>query len=334
MLSGSLMAQDTTSIPVSVHIAARTSFAHTDFKTAASTDRFNLDSARLFIGGNATKEIKLQLNTEFTGADNKIQIMDAIGQITISPKVNFWVGRFLPPSDRANLYGPYFSNQWGVFSDGIQDGYPFIYQGRANGAAYWGNFDKFSFSFGGFDGPSLTGDNTVLAASRVQYDFWEAETGYYVDGTSYGKKNILAIGLAGQAQGRRRSAASFDFLMERKIAGGGAVTIESEFARYNLLGGYDPRYGTDQGGYILGAYLFPKVSGPGRFQVLGKYSKANFTDGFGTTNPSYHQKTTELNLNYLIKDFDARVMVFYQDSRFNAVQQDSKRIGVGLQLQK
>ena len=33
--------------------------------------------------------------------------------------------------------------------------------------------------------------------------------------------------------------------------------------------------------------------------------------------PSYDQKTTEVNLNYVIKQFNARVMTFYQDTRFN-----------------
>ena len=55
---------------------------------------------------------------------------------------------------------------------------------------------------------------------------------------------------------------------------------------------------------------------------------------FTTLNPSYNQRTTELNLNYLIKEFDARVMFFYNDTRFNAVQQDVKRAGVGIQVQK
>ena len=63
-----------------------------------------------------------------------------------------WVGRFLPPSDRRNLYGPFYAHHWGVYADGVQDGYPFIFQGRANGAAYWGQFDKVKISAGAFDG--------------------------------------------------------------------------------------------------------------------------------------------------------------------------------------
>ncbi len=35
--------------------------------------------------------------------------------------------------------------------------------------------------------------------------------------------------------------------------------------------------------------------------------------------PSYDQKTTEVNFNYVIKQFKARVMTFYKDTRFNRV---------------
>ena len=68
--------------------------------------------------------------------------MDAVAQISFSPTANIWMGRFLPPSDRANLYGPYYAHHWNVYADGIQDSYPMIYQGRANGVMYWGQFDK------------------------------------------------------------------------------------------------------------------------------------------------------------------------------------------------
>jgi hypothetical protein len=45
-----------------------------------------------------------------------------------------------------------------VFTDAIQDGYPSIYQGRNNGAVYWGDFGKktkVKVSAGAFDGKSV-----------------------------------------------------------------------------------------------------------------------------------------------------------------------------------
>ena len=80
---------------------------------------------------------------------------------------NVWFGRFIPPTDRDNFTGPFYSNEWGVYDDGIQDGYPSVFQGRDNGIAYWGDFKadivKIKASIGAFDGSSLHGgDSEVL----------------------------------------------------------------------------------------------------------------------------------------------------------------------------
>ena len=323
--------------PISIGAGLRSSFVHTELNDDTlsddedSSDEFLLDSVRLYVSGSVTDKIKMMFNTEYNGSSNDVEVLDAAAQFEFSPQVNIWAGRFLPPSDRANLYGPYYAHHWGVFSDGVQDGYPFIFQGRANGAVYWGQFSKVKLSGGAFDGESLNGDDTVMVAGRAQVDFWDAEDGYYLNGTYYGDKNLLAIGAAAQAQGEDKSAYSFDFLLERK-AKGGAATLEAEWAKYDRLGGYDARYGTDDGGYILGAYLFPK-SGPGQWELLGKWGKARFREGLTEVDQDYDQTTGEINVNYVIKQFNARVMMFYKDTRFDAVRTDSKQFGVGVQLQ-
>jgi hypothetical protein len=327
-----LRAQNATP-PISIGAGVRSSFVHTEPEAGDGTDAFALDSVRLYLSGPVTKQIKLMFNTEYDGSGNDVSVLDAVAQFEFSPKFNVWAGRFLPPSDRANLHGPYYAHHWAVYTDGVQDGYPFIFQGRANGALYWGQFGKVKVSGGGFDGQSLNGDTTVLGAGRVQVDFWDPEDGYYLNGTYYGAKNLLAIGVAGQVQGSDNHAASVDFLLERKVGNGGAFTIESEYAKYDRLGGYNARYGTDTGGFVLASYLFPSTVGIGKFEVLGKFAKANFTHGLNAVDQDYDQKTSELNLTYLIKDFNARVMIFYLDKRFSAVQANYKQVGVGIQLQ-
>ena len=63
---------------------------------------------------------------------------------------------------------------------------------------------------------------------------------------------------------------------------------------------------------MLGSYLFPQLVGmTGRFEVLGKFAKARFREGITPLDRDYDQKTTELNFNYVIKQFNARVMIFY-----------------------
>lgn len=326
-------AQEAALPAVTVGAGMQTSFVHTDYEDADGTDTFALNSVRLYVNGSATSKIKFMFNTEYNCADNNVNVLDAAGRFEMSNKFNVWVGRFLPPSDRANLYGPYYANHWATFQDGVQDGYPFVFQGRANGAMYWGQFSKVKVSAGAFDGASATGDDTLIGAGRVQVDFWDAEDGYYLNGTYYGDKNLLAIGAAGQVQGSDKTAYNVDFLLERKVPGGGAYTVEAEWAKYDRLGGYSARYGTDDGGYVLGSYLFPQGIGQGRFQALAKYAQARFRDGITPIDFDYDQKTTELDLNYVIKQFNARLMLFYKDTRFDAVRPDFKQIGVGVQIQ-
>jgi hypothetical protein len=328
-----LLAQGTPLPPVAIGAGLQTSFVHTDTDNTDAVDSFLLNSARLYVSGSATKNIKVMFNTEYDGAGNHVDILDAVAQFEMSSAFNVWVGRFLPPSDRSNLYGPYYAHHWNVYSDGVQDGYPFIFQGRDNGAMYWGQFSKVKVSAGAFDGASATGDNTVIGAGRVQIDFWDPEGGYYLNGTYYGDKNLLAVGVAGQVQGKDKSAYSVDFLLERKVSMGGAYTVEAEWAKYDRLGGYNARYGTDDGGYVLGSYLFPPAVGAGKFEVLGKFAKARFRQGLTRLDADFDQKTTELNLNYVIKQFNARLMIFYKDTRFDAVRTNFKQVGVGMQVQ-
>jgi hypothetical protein len=320
--------------PVTIGAGLQTSYDHIEPDGAKTTDQFAVDHARIYINGAITDTIKFMFNTDYDSVTNKIEVLDAVAQFSFSSRFNLWAGRFLEPSDRANLYGPFYSHEWLAFTDGVQDGFPGIYQGRDNGIMYWGDFaKKVKVSVGAFDGGSATGRPQVLGAARVQIDFWDPEDGYYLNGTYYGDKNLLAIGAATQYQDGR-TATTGDFLLEKKLPNGGVVSIESEISDYNRLGGYDPGYAKSQGEYGLGSYLFPKTVAlgkvTGKFEILGKFAKADFTHG---TTPSYDQKTTEVNFNYVIKQFKARVMTFYEDVRFNRERPDTWRAGVGLQIQ-
>ena len=334
-VAGTLQAQETSLPPISVGAGVRTAFVHTDADSSDddTTDRFLLDSIRLYVNGPVTGKVKFTFNTEYDGASNRVNVLDAVARFEVSDKFNVWAGRLLPPSDRANLYGPYYAHHWFAFTDGVQDGYPFVATGRDNGVVYWGQFGKVKVSGGGFDGPTATGSNTVIGAGRIMIDFWDPEPGYYLNGTYYGDKNILAIGGAGQMQGSDRTAYNVDFLLERKVAEGGAFSVEAEWAKYDHLGGYNANYGTNDGGYVLGSYLLPVLSGPGRWEFLMKYAHARFREGVTAVDADYDQKTTEVNFNYVMKQFNSRVMLFFKDSRFDAVQTNFKQVGVGVQLQ-
>lgn len=313
----------------------QTNYDHEEPAVGQGLDQFALGHARLYFSGDITPNISAMVNTDYDSVTNQMEVLDAAGQFHASPMFNVWFGRFLPPSDRANLYGPFYSNEWAVFTDGIQDGYPFVFQGRDDGAVYWGDFKegiaKIKVSVGTFDGTSADGRTSLIWASRVQIDFWDPESGYYLNGTYYGDKNLLAIGGATQVQSGK-TASTVDFLMERKVPGGGAFTIESEYSHYNGLGGYDPHYDKSQGAYGLASFLVPKQVGIGKIEFMGKYAIAEFTHGFLGA-PSYRQNTGEVNVSYIIQQFNARVMSFYRDTRFNAVRSNDWEAGIGLQFQ-
>lgn len=323
---------------LTVGAGVQTSYDHDQPSGGTETDQFALNHLRLYFSGDITSFLSGMVNTEYNSSTNNLGVLDAVGEFHTSPMFNVWFGRFLPPSDRANLYGPFYSNEWGVYSDGIQDGYPFVSQGRDNGIMYWGDFKagtaKIKASVGAFDGRTATGDNGVIWAGRVQVDFWDPENGYYLNGTYYGDKNLLAIGGATQVQSEK-TATTVDFLMERKVLNGGAVTVESEYSRYNMLGGYNASYARSEGGYGLVSFLTPKPIGVGKVEFLGKFAMAEFTSGIGEplTNPSYRQKTSEGDIGYIMKQFDARLFAFGKYTSFNGVQTNFWDAGVGLQLQ-
>jgi hypothetical protein len=327
--------------PVSVGAGMRSSFTHEKIDlpgTAgdAEADDFTLDSARLYLSGKVTENISLMFNTEYNSGDQSLIIMDAAAQFAFSDAVNIWAGRFLPPSDRANLYGPYYASNWGVYQDGVQDGWPSSGVGRDDGVMYWGQFGLAKVSAGIFDVPATQGDSTVLSAARLQLDFWDPEAGYYLNGTYYGDKDLLAVGIAAQSADGD-SAYSADFLFEKKLGGAGVLTLEAEYAVYDGLGGYVPDT-KSSGFYLLGAYLFPAQIGIGKFQVLAKAGTVNFKPIVPTVPPvEADQDTIEVNLNYIMKQFNARISLFYIDISASASPGgsigDGQQVGLGLQVQ-
>ena len=324
---------------VTVGAGMRTSFSHTDLSSSTDATDATLDSARLYINGSVTDQIKFTVNTEYTGdSTDTLILMDAIARFEFSDKVNIWAGRLLPPSDRSNLYGPYYANNWKVYIDGVQDMWPNIAVGRDNGIVYWGQFGKVKLSAGAFDVPQTLGNSKTNAfkadalwAGRAQLDLWDPEGGYYQNGTYYGEKDLLAFGAAVQGAGDY-TAYSADLLVEKKLMGAGAVGLEAEYYKQKI----DPTGSVNDrdydGWYALVHYLFPQEVGIGKFQLLLKSGAAG-TDSFGTTK-MYDTKTTEFDLNYIMKSFNARASLFYTNQKSDAPGSYAyKTFGLGLQLQ-
>ena len=198
------LADDSAQPPITIGAGVRTDFEYTDPTGGKKTDDFNLDSIRLYVSGHVMDHVSFMFNTEYEGSppdgNNAVQVLDAVAQLSWGDEINIWAGRFLPPSDRANLYGPYYANQWAVYRDGVQDGFPSTAVGRDNGVMYWGQFGIVKVAVGAFDVPSTVGTSNVVSSARVMVDLWDKEVGYYLNGTYYGDKDLLAIGIDGQAE--------------------------------------------------------------------------------------------------------------------------------------
>jgi hypothetical protein len=298
----------------------------------SNVDGFALNSIRLYVNGAVTDQIKFTFNTEYTGSGtNTVGVLDAIGRFEFSDQFNIWAGRFLEPSDRANLAGPYYAQDWAPFADGISDFYPDVATGRDNGLAYWGQFGILKVQVGAFDGESLNSavadKSKVLTAARLTLDFWDPEPGYYLNQTYYGEKDILSLGLVAQNE-NSKTAWNIDGLMEKKLPNLGVVSLEAEYLKDNGLTAATP----SDGWYGLASYLFPQVIGYGKIQLLGKYSQKSI-DATATTPVEDKLKTSEVNVNYIIKSFNARVGFYFLNQKDDVADTSKKEFGLKLQLQ-
>jgi hypothetical protein len=318
----------------------------------SGTNNFAVENARLFTNASYGKIIKATMNFNAspgngTGTPDNLRLMDGIAQFEFNEGFKIWMGRFLPPSDRSNLYGPFYTSAWsfpGIASAGY-GGTLSIIAGRDDGAMVWGNlFDsKLTYSVGAFNGHNRVAglsnqEDNLLYSGRLEYNFWDAEGGYYRNATYLGAKNVFAIGASVQSQKNGVGSAAapgklkiwdVDLLIEKKFGAGYVPTFEGLYERYDLgavdcgsgetgspgcLGGSGSVGGLVAGKSYLAtvALLFPQVIGWGQFQPFIRYQKLN-RDVTATTS-----KGTDFGVNYLIKGFNAKVSAVYtrlDDSR-------------------
>jgi len=336
---------------VSVGFGARGSYSSVEDGAPNGTSRsndFNLDSARLFFGASLNKNIKGMLNTEWDG--DQIRVLDAAAQFAFSPELNVWAGRLLSPSDRANMAGPYYSLGGGYWA-GVASRYGYnggIFRGRDDGVVVWGNAaeGKLGYSFGAFEGHtfgigSLTQNqakaagvkakDNLMYAGRVQYDFWDAEPGYYGTGNYLGGNDILAIGLAGRyqkdgvltvAQTGNYSAWNVDFLLEKRLPGG-AVSVEAAYYKYRngdvILAEQGKAWSAGLG------YVFNLAPGQGKVQPFARYQKFN-------PDTNLDIKQYDAGLNYIIDAYNAQLSATYSKTKTVAAADQSKFV-VALQVQ-
>ena len=331
---------------ISVGFGAIGSYNSVEDAAANGDDRsndFSLDSARIYISGSMNKYIKGMLNTEKSGSGGTIEVIDANVQFQITPEIAIWAGRFLSPSDRANMAGPYYSMGGGYWANvASRCGWNGGIIGRDEGVALVGSaFDsKLAYSFGAFEGDNIfrfsgvgalsetAGDkDKLMYAGRLQYDFWDAEPGYYGTGNYFGAKDILAIGIAGRSKkdgvvGSTLAVGDYtsysvDFLLEKKDVGPGTASFEAAYYDYDT----DDVLLVEQGtAYSAGAaYLFNAKVGWGQFMPFVRYQKfaadGSTTGASVNSTPDIDTKRYELGFNYVMEPYNAVITTAYSDTK-------------------
>jgi hypothetical protein len=250
----------------------------------------------------------VEFNTEYSAPVSELRVLDAVVKFAPSEYFNVWAGRHLPPSDRANLDGPYFLSIYD-YPD-LASRYPGIFAGRDNGVSFWGQVKggKFKYAFGAYDGMANlpgTKDN-MLYATRFVVNFLDPEPGYYNSSTYYGDKNILALGFVAQHQAdvvatvggpKGFTGTNIDLLFEKKVGSGGAVTLEGAVYNYDY---HDVVSAGDGSAFFAQAgYLFPKPVGIGKLQPVFRYQDFR------------NDHSSSVGLNYVIRGHSARVSLNY-----------------------
>ena len=65
------------------------------------------DNMRLYTVSQVHKNVQVEYNTELNG--ESVNLLDAVAKLNFGA-FELWLGRQLPPTDRANLDGPYYLN--------------------------------------------------------------------------------------------------------------------------------------------------------------------------------------------------------------------------------
>lgn len=308
---------------------------------------FAVDNARLLTSGQVAEYIGFELNADISNAQGlsnssisqpaRFNFLDGIVKFEMNDSVNFWVGQFLPPSDRNNLDGPFFINGWDF---PFVQNYPAIFQGRELGAVYWGqlNEGQVKWSAGFFNGtgrtvqapftspPSLppnVNGRPLQFAGRVTVNFLDPEPGYYNQSTYYGKKDILAIGLAMQTQNdavgiagdaRNFTGLSIDGLFDKKWANNGVTTLEGALYHYD---NQDLATSSQQGdsGFVYAGYFMPQVWCLGkaswRFRPFTRYQ--HYRHDFVNSAAGQASNGVDIGTEAVFNGHNARLMAFWGD---------------------
>ncbi len=314
---------------VSIGGGLRATFRAAEQPDNTYTKNFDLDNARLYVNSQIHEFLTLEFNTEYVQSSSEIRVLDGVAKFSPSEYFSLWAGRHLPPSDRANLDGPFYLAAYEY--PGLVSRYPAIFAGRDDGVSVSGQVGGgvFKYAVGAYEGiPAAAGQgDSSLYAARVTYNFLDPEPGYYTTSTYYGDKDVLAIAFVVQFQNEAIETASttrekfrgynFDLLFEKKLPNDGVLSLEGAYYDYDLGGA------TGEGNAYLAqaGYLFPQKVGIGQIQPMIRFQEFEGDSIF------------DAGLNYVIRGHGARLSLMYSRREFGADNTRRNHIVLGTQFQ-
>ena len=326
-----------------------------------------LEDMRLYTLTQVHKNIVFEFNTEVRSkADNAdsdytdnsfhdMYVLDARATLTVQG-FDIWFGKFLPPSERSNLDGPYFLNVWDFPL--ATSPYPAIAAGRDQGVMIYKEYDggKFKWAYGAFEGRknATNGDtnpdenDNFQHGFRATYNFWAPEPGYYTTSAYYGAKDVLAVafvaryeedgagtGLTNTTQGDYFGW-SVDVLMEKKLSSGAVVNLEASYYDTDTDDIDDGTITQGNAYRMLASYMLPNKEGWGKFQPYVRYQHASQDQCAGANCGSTDFGTRgimEGGLNYIIDGHNAKIMSSYISDKQSSNAEPIHRFILGMQFQ-
>jgi len=299
--------------------------------TNPGEDSFDLsaDNMRLYTVSQVHKNIQVEFNTE--RSSESINLLDAVAKLNFGA-FELWLGRQLPPSDRANLDGPYYLNA--AYSFPMVQSFGNLGTGccgRDDGLAIHGDAagGKFEWAYGVFEGTSGGSDldDNVRHTARIDIALDDPEPGFYTGSTYFGAKKLTTLGLVfhheedgvGSASNQGDfTGVSGDLLIERTLGDGAVVNLEGAYYDWDTDSIADGTILQGNSFLVLASYLMPNKTSiggiQGQFQPYFRYQGYD-RDNTNSSGSRGYKDRTEAGLNYVIDGFNAKITaLWYLDS--------------------
>jgi hypothetical protein len=294
-----------------------------DPATRAYAQNVFVRRVRLLLGGQINKNLSFFVETDSpnlgksltTGTKNsqpQVYLQDAYAEWKFNDKFALDAGLMLPSISRNGLqsaatllpidYGPHTFAYSGPTQSNV---------GRDTGIQAKGYFHnkRLEYRAGIFQGMRDTQNRELRFIGRVQYNFFDTETGFFYTGTYLGKKKVLAIG-GGIDRQHGYDGVAADVFVDWPFKNGGALSAQLDHIRFDgstFLKTLKNQHDT----LFEAGYLIPKT----KFQPVVQIAQRDFSDGGGADESRY-----AAGVNYFINGHNANVKALYSRIDFDGVQ--------------